>query len=1039
MPASPDFPAPPACRARPSVRAVRLLPLAAALLLAAAPAPAAAPHPRLLDDYTHTAWGALDDAPVDVLKFAQTADGWLWLSTATGLFRFDGQHYERVDAIDGQPLLSSNVLALCAPPEGGLWVGYRFGGISHFHQGRVRHFGAAEGVPGGAVMSITRAPDGVLWAATRDGFTRLLGDRFVPAGAELGLPTRGARQILFDHDGTQWMSVQGNVYFRKTGAARFEPAWPRLDLMGMALAPDGTVWASDAVDSYYRMRTSAPPSGQAPRRELPGSGMDFDRAGDMWLMRVSSVQRRQPGQPLAPGQELTPDHGLSGGLPQTFFQDREDNVWIGTSAGVDRFRRNRLMALPIAGDFDHAAMAPAGAGAIWVIDHAGPVRQLGTDGVRRVALRRYGSTAYRDPDGVLWLGNEDGLWRQRGSGGGGGGVVIPYPAGLRGYDTQALSRADDGGMWVSVVRAGLYLLRDGRWQKDGGLAGLPGDYPLCLAREAGGAVWGGYAGSQIVRIAGGQVARYGPAQGVALGVVLSLFHRDGQLWAGGERGVAWFDGSRFVPLRGQDGQEFTGVSGIVRTAAGDLWLFGADGLTHIGAANLATAMRNPGQGAAYERFDARDGLVGMPSQLRPLPSLIEADDGRLWLSTGSKVSWIDPTRIARNARAPSVQVRALVADGRGYAPGPDLQLPVQTRALRIDFTALSLAMPERVRFRYRLDGFDHAWQDPGRRRQAFYTNLAPGAYRFRVLAANEDGVWSERAAQLPFRIPPTFTQTPWFVVLCLLTGALLLYGLYQLRMRQVTRQLHQRMQARLDERERIARALHDTFLQSVQGLVLRFQTLLKRLPDDDARALAERILDQADGVMAEGRDQLTGLRTAALHDGDLQRSLAAFGQALEQEQQERPANAHDAGPAARRPRFTLAALGAYRPLTEAATEQAYHIAREALLNAWQHAQADRVAVELTYDVDHFLLQVRDDGRGMDQQVLLDGQRPGHWGLTGMRERARLLDGTVALWSAPGKGTEIRLKLPAARAYAGPPARTWRQRLGAWLGRTGGGG
>ncbi|MBA5637897.1 histidine kinase [Duganella sp. LX20W] len=1027
MPSSPARPARPV--------PLRLLALAL-LLLTAAGAPAATPRPRLLDDYTHTAWGALDDAPVDVLKFAQTADGWLWLSTATGLFRFDGQHYERVDAIDGQPLLSSNVLALCAPPEGGLWVGYRFGGISHFHQGRVRHYGLAEGVPGGAVMSITRAPDGVLWAATRDGFTRLLGERFVPAGAELGLPTRGARQILFDHDGTQWMSVQGNVYFRKAGAARFLPAWPRLDLMGMALAPDGTVWASDAIDSYYRMRTSAPPPGQAARPELPGSGMEFDRAGDMWLMRADSVQRRQPGQPLAPGQELTPDHGLSGGLPQTFFQDREDNIWIGTSAGVDRFRRNRLVALPVAGDFDHAAMAPAGAGAIWVSDHAGPVRQLGTDGVRRVALRRHGWTVYRDPNGVLWLGNESGLWRQHGN----DGVLIPYPAALRGYDSQALSRADGGGLWVSVARAGLYLLRDGRWQKDGGLPGLPADYPLCLTREAGGAVWAGYGGNQIARIAGGRVDRYGPAQGVALGVVLSLFHRDGQLWAGGERGVAWFDGSRFVPLRGQDGQEFAGVSGIVRTAAGDLWLFGADGLTHIGAAALAAAMRAPAQGAAYERFDAHDGLVGMPSQLRPLPSLIEADDGRLWLSTANKVSWIDPARIARNTRAPTVQVRALVADGRHYAPRPDLTLPVRTRALRIDFTALSLGMPERVRFRYRLDGFDHAWQDPGQRRQAFYTNLAPGAYRFRVLAANEDGVWSERSAQQSFRIPPTFTQTPWFIVLCLAAAALLLYGLYRLRMRQVTRQLRQRMQARLDERERIARALHDTFLQSVQGLVLRFQTLLKRLPDDDARALAERILDQADDVMAEGRQQLTGLRTAALHDGDLQRSLAAFGQALEQEQHERPACAHEAGrPARRGPRFTLEALGAHRPLAEPATEQAYHIAREALLNAFQHAQADNVAVELTYDVDHFLLQVRDDGRGMDQQVLQAGQRPGHWGLTGMRERARQLDGTVALWSAPGKGTEIRLKLPAARAYAGAPARTWRQRLGAWLGRTGGGG
>ncbi len=987
----------------------------AALLLAMAPAGAASA--RLLEQYTHTAWSAQDDAPVDVLNFAQTSDGWLWAATATGLFRFDGKHFERMDALSAQPLLSTNVLALYAPPEGGLWIGYRFGGVSHWHDGKLSHYTETDGLPAGIVMQLSRGPDGTIWAATGGGLARLDGSRFKLVGPESGLPVQIARQVLFDRHGTQWVSIYGNVHFRRAGESSFQPAWPKADLMGMAEAPDGTIWASDAVDSYYRMAMQAPADGAPARPALPGNGMHYDRDGAMWLLRVDSVERRIAGQAPSPRQQLTLDHGLSGGLPQCFFQDREGNVWIGTSAGIDRLRRNRLMTVPLDSDFDHAAIVLAPQGGVWAGDYTGTWRHLDSGGERSIEHGRRVSTLYRAADGALWAGNEQAIWRRDGA-----HItdVVTLPNSLQGYPVHAIHDARDGGLWVAVARRGLFLLKDGQWLRNGGLADLPERHAFALYQAPSGTLWAGYTHNQIARIDGARVRWYSALHGLEIGNVLVLYERDGQLWAGGESGVAWFDGQRFHMLHGAGGDGFRGVSGIVRTQAGELWLFGADGLSHVGAQQVNAALQQPEHVVEFERFDARDGLVGLPSTVRPLSTLLESADGKLWFTTASKVAWIDPAKVTRNRQAPPVLIQDVAVGARRYDPLPGLVLPEDTSNLGIDFTALSLSMPERVRFRYRLDGVDSDWQNPGARRQAFYTNLAPGKYLFRVMAANEDGVWNEQEAQLAFRIQPTLAQSSWFQALMVLALLLLLYWLYQLRLQQVTRQLRKRLEDRIDERERIARALHDTFLQSVQGLMLRFQTLLKRLPpDSEAHRLAEKILDQADQVLIEGRNHVRGLRTTTLATTDLPHACADLGRSL-QEEYGTP--------------FRLVVSGHAVALAPAAAEHIYAIASEALHNAYRHAQASQVELELTYGAEHFRLRLRDDGVGIDADVLEAGRRPGHWGLIGMREQAGKLAAQVELWSAPGKGTEVSLRVPTLRAYLVPPRRTAMQYLNAWLAR-----
>lgn len=989
-----------------------------ALLLSIAPPGHAAVVPpqssRLLADYAHTRWNGLQAAPRDVLKFAQTRDGWLWMATPAGLFRFDGMAFERMDSVQGHHLLSSNVLGLLAASDGRFFVGYRFGGISLFANGAVRNFSEAEGLPAGIIMSITEGPDGSVWAATGGGLAVLYkgAAHFAPLGPDSGLPQGVARQVLFGKSGRLWVSVQGGIYYRDPGQQRFTRSWPLLDLMGMAEAPDGTLWAGDGVSHYYRVLAAAPPDKAVARPELDGNGMLFDRDGTMWLLKSHGLERRRGDWRAAPGpgQQLTTENGISGPLPQSFFEDREGNVWIGTSTGLDRLRRNRVHTLPVAAPFDHPAMAPLPGGGMLIGDMSLPQAHTASpQGLLRKAFDQGFSASHGAADGALWLGDHASAWRMEGDRVA-WRMALPHPA-LGGL-TQALAPDARGRLWVSVSRDGVYRLEDGAWRRNGGLDALPsqpGMLAMSMAIDGGGNVWAGYLRNRVARIGkDDQVRVFGDADGLELGNVLALRADGPRVWAGGEFGLALFDGDKVLHIAGQGGKPFRGVSGIVRTASGELWLHGADGATRIAANDVARVLREPAWPVPFERFDGLDGLLGGAEQVRPLPSLAQDSDGRLWFATASDIATLDPAAIPRNRSAPPVQIRSVQSDGRAYPALPEVVLPEGSSDLQLAFTALSLGMPERVRFRYRLEGIDRSWQDAGERRAAFYTNLPPGSYRFHVTAANEDGVWNSDGAAIRITIPPMFTQTPWFVALLAALGALALGGLYVLRVRHLTARMHDRLQVRLRERARIARGLHDTLLQSVQSLIMFFDRQAQALPcDAQERKKIEQTLELADQLMIEGRDYIMELRSGEA-PGDLSAALAEYGGVLLHE------------------RLHTSVQGSPRALLPHVHGEVHAIAREALFNAARHAQAGRVELALEYGPDCFTLRIQDDGCGLARDVASTHARPGHYGLVGMRERATAIGAGFSVDSMPGQGTSIRLSLGARLAYV--------ERRGAWLAR-----
>jgi len=375
---------------------------------------------------------------------------------------------------------------------------------------------------------------------------------------------------------------------------------------------------------------------------------------------------------------------------------------------------------------------------------------------------------------------------------------------------------------------------------------------------------------------------------------------------------------------------------------------------------------------------------------------------------------VDPRHLPFNKLPPPVQVEQVVADRTAYELASQVRLPPRVRDLRIDYTALSLVAPEKNAFRYKLEGRDSDWQEAGNRRQAFYTDLDPGDYRFRVIAANNSGVWNEEGATFDFSIAPAYWQTDWFRALCVLAFLALLITLYRLRVRQIARHFNATLDARVSERTRIARDLHDTLLQSFHGLLLRFQTAFQLLPERpmEAKKKLGSAIEQAAEAITEGRDAVQGLRASTAESNDLALAISTVGQELGTDS------------ANHRPSFRVAVEGEARNLHPILRDEIYRIAAEALRNAFRHSHAQQVEVEVRYDNEQFRLRVRDDGKGIDPAVLSGQGREGHYGLAGMRERATLVGGQLVVWSEVDAGTEVELRVPASTAYATAQKGSW---------------
>ena len=975
---------------------------------------------RDISQFHHSVWTSNNGAPGAIHSLAQTSDGYVWLGTQNGLYRFDGVQFEGFQDISTEKLSSSVVYTLLASASGGLWIGYTYGGVSFFNNGHVTNFSERDGLPAAAVISLAEDRDGKIWAATRQGLRRLDGSLWHRAGGELHLDEHALRQVYADREGTIWVAGDDALWFKHRGSSAFEIANTAGTYAQVAQSPDGAIWLSDASKGVRRLDATSGESATSNSLRIPAGlgGLLFDRDGALWSETARGVWRI--GRPAAVPHidHFDSQDGLSGDYVFAFLEDREGNIWLGTSGGLDRFRDVPLVKSEVPRGGQYFAIATDVKGNVWRGDQDNPPTDV-QNGIRAPPGGPRGTMyLYSEPQGSLLVAGWSDLWRLSDN----HWTEISMPsersaAGKFATEIVAMTTDNQQAIWISIRHDAVYKRFEGRWARYGNLDNLPKQYALAAATDQEGHLWFGYRNSRIAVVDGDSVRIFTTADGLDIGNVLIIAAKRKQIFAGGENGLARFDGQRFTSIAAADGHRIRYVSEIVETSNGDLWLNGADGVTHIAALELQKSISQSGYRVSLESYGYLDGLPGFTNVVWPRPTAAEGPDGRIWFATSNGVVWIDPANIRRNNIKPPVWIQSVETDGRIQPLLDGMRLPVATRNLQIHFTALSLSVPARVRFRYQLQGVDTSWQDPGSRRSAIYTNLGPGRYRFSVVASNNDGVWNDAGDTKEFFIPPRFYQTTLFNVICagISLGMLRLFYLY--RLRAVGARLRGRLEERLRERERIARELHDTLLQEMQGLVYKFQAAAENLPDGDShRARLEEALDRADGVLEDGRGRVLGLRGPESESQELFAALSDAGRSLSSD---RPA------------RFHARLQGEPKPLHPIVREEVFRIAAEALTNAFNHAEADRVEMEVRYGRAALGVLVRDDGVGIQKSALAHGEGARHFGLVGMRERASNIHSRLEIFTNRGAGTEVRLLVPSVTAYrarAQAASRSWLARL-----------
>ncbi|WP_169747047.1 PAS domain-containing protein [Edaphobacter aggregans] len=733
---------------------------------------------------------------------AQTNDGFLWLGGPNGLFRFDGTRFEPFSSPFGDRLLSTNLYSLFAPPSGGLWIGYTLGGFSFLDKGRVTNY--ASGI--GSVYGFAQDRDGIVWAGTSSGLWRFDHSRWQHLGVEWNAPAERVTQVGFDSEGILWALVGGlnaptkDLIYLIPGTGHFKTAASNLSVDAFTWEPDRTVLTVPVAP-----RVSG--SGEGSDERLPAYPVTknlqiVDRNNSVWIspwdrpvvMRVLKDSLRDVRNKASPA--ISETYNVNP-FQNAELVDREGNIWLGDTRGIHRFfytpliRREFPKEISESSDF---AVVADDNGAVWISFgssganfKADLYHVLGGKAERRLPQVTT-SFAYRAPDKTFWFSGEGCLWHLVGD----DFVRVNLPPEMVNQSDflQTITEDQQGGIWVSFGRHGLYRLANGSWTPYGGRDDLPKPGSMMIAfTDSLGRVWFGYTKSQLAVLDGDRVRRFGPSDDLQVGNITAIYGRGSEIWIGGEFGLEQFDQGRFHKIAAVDDKWLRGISGIVETPAGDLWLNAISGIFHIRKAEISEALKDSAYRVKGEHFGRREGLSGMANQFRPLPTAIEGTDGRLWFALRNGAVWLDPAAYSEKRTVPPpITIQSISADDKFYAPDARLSLPGHTSSVQISYSAVSLSDPEAIRFRYKLQETDKDWHEAAAATPVTYRNLPPGSYHFSVEASDTNGVWSGAPATMAFTILPDFYQTTWFRLLCVAAFLAFLLGLYQLRVQRLRRE-----------------------------------------------------------------------------------------------------------------------------------------------------------------------------------------------------------------------------------------------------------
>ena len=932
----------------------------------------------------------------NIQALAQTTDGYIWLGTGYGLLRFDGMRFTEWksgdDSLPGRPIRS-----LVATKDGSLWIGGT--GLSELKDGVLHKYREMDGLP---VDALAEDVDGSVWAGIvgKPGQPALCRIQSRKARCFLGsaFPQVWVRSLFVDGSGRSWAGGEEGVW-------QIGPGPPKLITKVGAVAsginesPEGTLLLANDSALNEILSSGTVKQYMLPPQQKPVDAVRLLRTSDgaLWVGTLGhGIVHYHDGR--------VDSYSIGDGLPTAsitaMMQDREGNVWIAAESSLNRFRRPAVATFStkqgLANEQVFSVLSNDD-GSTWVGTLTGLNRLVGsTFAMPLVKLPSNTITSlFRTHEGKLLVAtaSRDGMvWLDRTR-------AVPLEV-HGGENVFGITSGSKGEIWVDSQESGLQhisaageLLESWPW----GAVGLKG-HSLAFDPKRDG-VWLGGSQGELGLFKGGKIVeRYGPLNGLGDGTIRDIgISSDGSVWFTSRKGLARLFHGHVNILGSKNGLPCDGVHWMRHADDGTVWLYAECGLVQLAASDLDRWVTDSAYRVPIMRWLASvDGIENTPFGDWYSPEVAVTKDGRILFAMSTGLGVIDGHSGLKNALPPPVKIETVVADGRSVDIEREALLPKRTKKVQFSFTALSFSSPERTRFRYQLEGFDNAFSEPAMLREAEYTSLPPGHYRFHVTACTNEGVCNNTGVALPIYIAPAFDQTFSFKLLIAALSVCGLLAAYHYRTNYLLRQAKERLHERLSERERIARDLHDTFFQGIQGLLLRFNTGTSQLPPNEpARQIFIATLEQSDQVMLEGRKLVLDLRDPN-ESSVLEDALAQVGEELSPQ--------HSI-------RFELIVLGNSRITQPTAFRELYSLGREALYNAFRHSNATLIELELHYNPESLTLRVRDDGDGMEEDVVRDKKRAGHWGLPGMYERAEKLGGTVTLWSKIESGTEIEVTVP----------------------------
>ena len=985
-----------------------------------------------VSQYGHTAWTAREGFSLGaIFAIAQTPDGYLWLGSEFGLYRFDGFRAVSWQPPAGQQL-PDKPYALLVTRDGTLWIG-TFAGLVSWNGRNLTQYPELRDL---FVTSLLEDREGTVWAGTYKG--KVLPARVcairagnVQCSAEDGAFGSFVWSLLEDGSGTVWAGADSGVWKIKPGPPKRYPI-PGERVADLVRSVDGRLLIGISRGGLKRLvadKIEAFPVHGAMNHdallldpEIDSNKLLRDRDGGLWIgTQEHGLIHVHNGRTDV----YSKSDGLSGNIACSLFEDREGNVWFASTRGLDRFRE-----LPVA-----------------------------TVSTKQGLSSDYPTSVVADKDRSVWIGSREGLTRYTN----GQSTIFRKTNGLPDDFVQSMFKDDLGRLWATFSGHGLSYLEDGKFF---GVPGLPSEEVYSIAGDEKGDLWlsgnkglshvrdgrvvetfpwsamgrnqqakvvvpdqggvwlGFWTDGGVLYFKDGKVrASYSFSNGLGKGNVGGLrLDTGGALWvATQEGGLSRIKDGRAGTLTTRNGLPCDVIHWSIEDDEGSLWMNTACGLVHIARKELDSWIADPNRRIEMTVLEAADGIgISAVSPAYFNPPVARSADGKLWFLGAEGIAVLDPHHLAVNRVPPPVHIQQIVADNKiewQNSPGSvasKLRLPPRIRDLTIDYNALTFVAPEKVHFKYKLEGQDHDWREVVNDHKVQYSNLGPGTYRFRVIASNNSGVWNEQGDAVEFSIAPAYYQTNWFRTLCVVIVLASLWAAYRWRIQQLHHQFEMTLDARVSERTRIARELHDTLLQGAHGVLLRFQIVSQLLPDRplEAKQKLDNAIEQTANFITEARDEVQGLRDSTVQSNDMALAISTLGEELEN------------GSADCRPVFRVAVEGAARDLRPILRDEIFKIAAESLRNAFRHARAKQIEVEIRYDDEQFRLRVRDDGKGIDQALLSTGGSDGHYGLRGIRERAKLIGGKLVVWSEINAGTEVELRVPADIAYATDRNRSW---------------